>query len=89
MPALPNRFLFFPDPPQRGHLLGVCEDFTLAPPITGERVVEIQMTPDDGSVSVKLSPTKTCATVYVPDSAVGVTAHDTTGQSQDYTRPTV
>lgn len=84
-----NRFVFFPDPPHQGASLTICYLFDLDPKVEGPITADINMSPPDGSVTVELSRDQTCKTVLVPDGAVGVTAHDPSMQSEDYTRPTV
>lgn len=89
MTQAPNRWTFFPDPPKRGANLTVCYQFGLTPVVTGTIDGEVNMTPPDGSKNIQVDPDNPCATVFVPDTAVGVTAHDPSGQSEDYSSPTI
>lgn len=85
----PVRFTFSPDPPKAGKPLHVTYLGDLDPEVTWPVVVEIQMTPTTGSKSFTLTAANPSCDIDVPSGAVGVTAHDQSGQSQDYSKATV
>lgn len=83
--SAPNFVTVTPSPVRRGASIEICYDFTSSG--TSSATLDVDFDPDSGSLSLVLLPFSPCATIAVPDDAVGMLIDEPNGPSAAWGAP--